>query len=124
MRGKKSIFAKSLGILLVLIALVMQSVSVYAEDKKCTLTIEYDPEDTQVNDVEFTVYKVGEFNVDTKFSWYGEFKQFEGQIDLNTLEDDGWRNLGTTLQGYVDDKSIESTAVTKTVSGKATFNWR
>ena len=70
MRGKKSIFAKTLGILLVLIALVMQTVSVYAEDEKCTLNIEYAPDGNKVNDVEFTIYKVGEFDNNTKFSWY------------------------------------------------------
>ena len=122
MRGKKSIFAKTLGILLVLIALVMQTVSVYAEDEKCTLNIEYAPDGNKVNDVEFTIYKVGEFDINTKFSWYGDFTQFDGVIDLNSLEDEGWRDLGTTLKGYVDDKSIGSTASTKTVSGKATFN--
>ena len=121
MRGKKSIFAKTLGILLVLIALVMQTVSVYAEDEKCTLNIEYAPDGNKVNDVEFDIYKVGEFDLNTKFSWYGEFTQFDGQIDFNSLEDEGWRNLGLTLKGYVDDKKIDCTAKTLTTKGVASL---
>lgn len=121
MKGRKSIFAKTLGILLVLIALVMQSVSVYAEDKKCTLTIEYAPDGNQVNDVEFDIYKVGEFDGIDKFTWDGDFTQLNGQIDLNSLEDDGWRDLGLTLKGYVEDKGIDCTAKVLTTKGTASL---
>ena len=121
MKGRKSIYAKTLGILLVLIALVMQTVSVYAEDKKCTLNIEYEPDGIQVDDVEFNIYKVGEFDSIEKFSWYGDFTQLDGVIDLNTLEDEDWRDVGLTLKGYVEDKGIDCTAKTLTTKGKASL---
>lgn len=127
MKGKRSLIVKTMGIALLLIALVMNAFSVKANEafdteKPVMLTIDYRPDGTDSNDVEFSIYKVADVDANAKFTWYGDFKEYEKSIVLDDMDQEGWRSLGLTLKGYVDANTIAPTKTEKTSNGTATFS--
>ena len=126
MKGRRSQIVKTIGVAFMLLALVLNFFRVDANEafdtnKAVELTIDYRPDDTASNDVEFSIYKVADVDANAKFTWYGDFKKFEGNIELSGLNQEGWRNLGLTLKGYVDAEQLSATKSNKTSEGTAKF---
>ncbi len=126
MKGRRSQIVKTIGVAFVLLALVLNFFRVNANEafdtnKAVELTIDYRPDGTASNDVEFSIYKVADVDANARFTWYGDFKKFDGNIELSGLNQEGWRNLGLTLKGYVDAEKISATKSNKTSEGTANF---
>ncbi|MBR2067622.1 MAG: hypothetical protein IJ875_05120 [Solobacterium sp.] len=127
MKGRKSLIAKTLGIVLVIFAFVLNAIHLNAYESFDTtlpvsLEIEYLPEGSTFDDIEFSLYKVADVDANLNFTWIGDFKKYEKVIALSTLDQEGWRNLGLTLKGYVNDDQLVATATKHTASGIVKFD--
>lgn len=88
---------------------------------RCSLKVEFTPEDIVASDVEFRVYRVGDLSAAGRFSLVEPFA--DEPLSIGEPTSDTWRELAVTLQGYVASNSgLKPEAAAKTdAKGFATF---
>ncbi len=86
-----------------------------------TLSLYFKPQDSAAEGVLFKIYKTADVSEDCKFTLCGAFSDYA--VNLDGLDNDGWRAAAQTLNSYVSADAIspEKTAYTD-VSGCAAFS--
>lgn len=76
-------------------------------DSACGLTINYADGETSLSGASFSIYKIADVSAYGEFTPTPDFSGFN--VDIKGKNDEAWRNLATTLEGYVLRDSIAPT---------------
>ena len=127
MKGRgKGRLTIALAVTMIVTALMMPIVNAYSEkvdqSKPVTLTLEYLPDDTIVEGVQFDLYYVGSITDDVMFVLEDQFTRYRNQIDLEGNKDPDWNRLAETLKGFVERDGLSPMDTNYTnVDGKVFF---
>lgn len=124
MRIKKRITALLLTLLTALLFLPTQALAAGSIDtgRAVELTISYKDGNTALSGAEFAVYRVAAVDAYGELTVTAPFTQFN--VDIRGTNDEAWKALASTLEGYVLRDNISSAASGKTdQQGQLTFSW-
>ncbi len=83
-------------------------------DRDCALTITYADGETSLSGASFSIYRIAEVDAYGEFTTTPDFSGFN--VDIKGNNDEAWRTLASTLEGYVLRDSITPTDKGKTDS--------
>lgn len=75
--------------------------------RDCALTINYADGETSISGASFSIYKIAEVDAYGGFTTTPDFSGFN--VDIKGKDDEAWRTLASTLEGYVLRDSITPT---------------
>lgn len=122
MKKEKRWTALLLGLLAALLLFPVQALAAGSIDteQKVQLTISYKNGETALFGAQFDVYKVAAVDVNGELTAIAPFDQFN--VVIRGRDDEAWKALATTLEGYVLRDAIAPTASGKTdLQGQLTF---
>jgi len=104
-----------LGLLLIIIC-----ISSHAAENEVSLTVHYEYEGNQIQDMAYELFYVASMSENNHFELEGEFTKYP--IELNGLDTDGWRSMASMLNNYVKRDKIMPIDISQTdEQGNALF---
>lgn len=118
---KKRIIPPILCLLICAILLPMQAAAENSINlnEKCSLCISFVPNGIKADDVEFKLYRVADISSLNHFELTDNFNSYP--LIINDENQDTWRDLATTLSGFVYADNLNPDYVARTDDGEAIF---
>ena len=106
-RAKRMMILMTAMVMLISIAVVPKSARAYGTidvGREVTLTLRHVCEAGALTDVRFNIYRVADTDQNARMKLTGEFENYP--IDINGLDESGWRWLAYTLASHVQHENI------------------